>query len=133
MQKVDKRGNSKAVAGFGERMSAAAAAKKAQLEKWRANKVDVTDPVFLEQQAVRQAAATARAERDLQRRIEKEEAKARTLAERKAAQELVEAQAIAERIAGEAAKAEAAAALIARNEERKAARDARYAARKARK
>lgn len=132
MQKVDRGGRSKAVAGFGERMNTAAAAKKAQLENWRANKIDVTDPVYLEQQAIRQAAAAARAEREALRKAEKEAAKLQAIADRKAAQLAAEAQAVADREAELAAKAEAEAALIAQEAAAKAARDARYAARKAR-
>jgi hypothetical protein len=133
MQRVDTRGKSKAVAGFGERMTSATAAKKTQLEKWQASKVDVTDAAFVAQQAVRQAAVAMRAERDAQRRAEKDAAKEEAIAVRKAAQVAAAAQTIAEQAAHEVAKNEAAAALIAQGELRKAARDARYAARKARK
>jgi hypothetical protein len=133
MQKVDKQKKSKAVVGFGDRIGAAAAAKQALLDKFRANKVDVTDPAFIEQQAVRAAAEAARAERDAQRRAEKDAAKAQVLAERKAAQEAAEAQVVADHAAREAAAAEAEARKIAKEAEAKAARDARYAARKARK
>lgn len=132
MQKVDKRSKTKAVAGFGERMNAAAAAKKALLEKFQANKVDVNDPAFLEQQAARQAAAAARAEREAQRKAEKDAAKAQLIADRKAAQEAAEAQAIADQAAREAAEIADAEAKIALAAQQKAARDARYAARKAR-
>lgn len=133
MQKVDRPSKNKAVAGFGDRQSASAAAKKAMLEKFQANKVDVNDPAFLEQQAVRQAAAAVRAERDALRKAEKLAAKEQAIADRKAAQDAAAAQIIAEQEAAEAAKVEAAAALVALEAERKAARDARYAARKARK
>ena len=133
MQKVDRKSGSKAVAGFGERMNTAAAARKALVENWRANKIDVTDPAYLEQQAVRQAAAAARAERDALRKAEKEAAKAQAVADRKAAQAAAEAQVVADREAQLAARVEAEAARVAREAEAKAARDARYAARKARK
>ncbi|CAA7621327.1 DUF6481 family protein [Magnetospirillum sp. SS-4] len=133
MQKVDKPGKGKGVAGFDERKNAAAAAKKAMLEKWQANKIDVTDPAYLEQQAIRQAAAAARAERDALRKAEKEAAKAQAIADRKAAQDAAAAQVVADRLAAEAAEAEAEAAQIALQAQQKAARDARYAARKARK
>jgi hydroxylamine reductase (hybrid-cluster protein) len=133
MQKSDSRGKAKAVAGFGERMNTAVAAKKALLEKWRDNKVDVTDPAFLERQAARLAAEALRVERDSQRKAEKDAAKAQAIADRQAAQIAADRQAVADLAAREAAKLEAAAALIVRDEERKAARDARYAARKARK
>ena len=138
MQKVNTRTKSKTVADFGERMSTAAAAKQALLEKWRANKVDVNDPAYLEQQAARQAAAAARAERDAQRKAEKDAAKAKALADQLAALEAAKVPCgpindFAEEEARIAAEAEAAAALVAMEEQRKAARDARYAARKARK
>lgn len=133
MQKVDTRGKSKTVAGFGERINSATAAKKAMLEKWQANKVDVNDQAFLERQAIRQAADAARIARDAQRRAEKDSLKAQAIADQKAAQKAVEMQAIADQIARDAAKDEAATALIVLDEQRKAARDARYAARKARK
>jgi hypothetical protein len=135
MPKVDTRGKSKAVAGFGERMTAATTAKKALLEKWQwqANKVDVNDPAFLEQQAARQAASALRAERDSQRKAERDAVKAQAIADRKAALEAAQLQTLAEQAAREADKVEAAALLIAQTEQRKAARDARYAARKARK
>ncbi len=133
MPKVDTRSKSKAVAGLGERMNAAATARKALVEKWQANKVDVTDPAFLEQQAVRQAAAALRTERDARRKAEKDAAKAQAIADRQAAQEAALLQTIADEAARETAKADAAALLIVQTEQRKAARDARYAARKARK
>lgn len=133
MPKVDTRGKSKAVAGFGERMSTAAAARKALLARWQATKVDVNDKAFLEQQAVRQAAAVLRAERNAQRKAEREAAKARVIVERRAAQDAALSQTLAEQAAHEAAMVDAAALLVVQNEQRKAARDARYAARKARK
>jgi len=40
------------------------AAKKALLEKWRAQKVDINDPAYQEQQAARMAAAEAQAARE---------------------------------------------------------------------
>ncbi len=132
-KKNDRLNPNKSVAGFGDRMNSAAAAKKALLEKFNANKVDVNDPAFLEQQAAQVAAAAARGERDAQKRAEKDAAKAQEIADRKAAQAAVEAQVLADSAAIEAAKVEAAAAQVALEAERKAARDARYAARKARK
>ena len=133
MQKVDGRGKGKVVAGFGERMDTAVAAKKALLAKWRDNKVDVTDQAFLERQAARQAAAALRNEREMQRKAEKDAAKAQLIADRKAALEAAELLAIAEQAARQAAEIEAAAAQVALDAQRKAARDARYAARKAQK
>lgn len=133
MQKVDRPGKGKVAAGFGDRLSVAAAAKKAQLEKFKANKVDVNDPAFLEQQAARQAAAAAREERQAQRKAEKEAAKEQVIAERKAAQKAAEDKLVADRLAAETAEADAEEAKIALAAQQKAARDARYAARKARK
>ncbi len=137
MKKADNRTESKAVAGFGDRLKTAATARKAQLEKWRLNLVDVNDPAFQERQAALRAAAdaeaAAQAKRDEQRLAEKIAAREKAIADRKAAQQAIEDQSIAEQAAREAAKAEEAAALIALSEQRKAARDARYAARKARK
>jgi hypothetical protein len=127
---VEKR--SKAVAGFGERMTTASAAQKALLEKWQASKIDTNDPVFLEKQAQRLAAAAARDARDAQRKAEKDAARLQVIADRKAAKEAAEAQVIADRIALETAKSEAAVSLAAQEAQRKALRDARYAARKAR-
>ena len=131
MLKADKQNRSKSVAGFGERMNAAAAASKARLEKCRSVAVDVTAPDFLERQEIRQAAASARLERDRRRKAEKDEAKATLFKERKAAQEAAARQAIADQESDEAAKIAAAAALVALADGRKALRDARYAARKA--
>ncbi|SEH46717.1 DUF6481 family protein [Magnetospirillum fulvum] len=132
MQNIDKQAKSKAKAGFGERLNTAAAAKKAMVEKWRANKVDTTDPAYLEKQAALQVAAAARAERDAQRKAEKEAAKLQAIADRKAEKDAAAAQIIADQAAVEAARIEAIAAEAALEEQRKAARDARYAARKAR-
>ncbi|MEI6984954.1 MAG: DUF6481 family protein [Rhodospirillaceae bacterium] len=133
MHKAESNFKSKVIAGLDERMKSAADAKKAQLEKWRLNMVDVNDPVYLERQAIRLTAAAAQAEREIQRKEAREAAKAQAIADRKKAQELLEAQQIADQAARETAEAEAAAELIALRDKRKAARDARYAARKARK
>jgi hypothetical protein len=115
--------------GFGERLTAAATAKQAVLERFRA-KTAGSDPDFLKKQAERLAVAQAREAR---------------LAERKAAREAQEAAELAARQAREAAekaereereareRAEASAWKAALEEEKKKERDARYAARKARK
>jgi hypothetical protein len=109
---------------FNERLSTAAKAKQALLEKFRARpKAD--DPAAAERNAARLAVSLARDAR---------------IAERKAAREAeaVRVQAEAIRHAAEdaarkaAAEAEQAAQELALEAERKAARDARYAARKAR-
>ena len=130
MQKFDRQSGSKA--GFDERKNASIAAKKQLLEKMLANKVDVNDPAFQERQAARQAAAAARAERDAQRKADKDAVKAQAAADLKAEQLRVELQAAADLAERQAKEAEAARLLIEQREQGKAARDARYAARKAR-
>ena len=133
MKKGDKGGKSQAVAGFGDRISAAAAAKKALVDSFRANKIDVNDPAYLEQQAIRAAAAAAKAEREASRKAEKDAAKAQALANRKAEKEAAEAKLLADAEAERQSKVDAEADRIRQEAEAKAARDARYAARKARK
>lgn len=110
---------------FTDRLSTANAAKRAMLEKFRAQpKLD--DPVVQERLAAQVALAKAReariAERKAQREAERiaHEAEMKRLAEEKAAAEAEE-----RRLEGDRA-----IALLA---EQKAARDARYAARKAKK
>jgi hypothetical protein len=106
---------------FDDRIGAAAAAKKAVLERFLARpKAD--DPAVQEQQAALKAIADARDMRAAERKALKEAEAARIAAEQ-AAKRTEE-----QRLAAEA-KAKAAALEL----ERKAARDARYAARKARK
>lgn len=114
-----------------DRLSAAANAKKALLERAKANN-PANDPGFAERQKARLEAAAQREAREAERReakrLEQEkEAAARAVAE---AARIEAEKAEAERQAVEAAQAEErkAALLI----EQKAARDARYAARKAR-
>jgi len=119
----------KAVANFGERLETAATAKKAQLEKWRLNLVDVNDPAFLEREAARHHAAAARSDRDAQRKAEKNAANEQAMVDRHAAKEVAKAPLIAEQTTGP----QTAAALLFHRDQRKATRDARYAARKARK
>jgi hypothetical protein len=110
---------------FHERLSTAAQAKQATLQRFRA-RPGPDDPAVVEQRAARQAVAAARDARIAEREAAKRAARAREAAEQeeRAAQVLREAAAQAER---DAAQAEALKA------EQKAARDARYAARKARK
>ncbi len=122
---------------FGDRLATAAAAKQALLEKAKAK---ANDPELLKKQAERAAIAAAREARENERREAKRAEEARIAAEREAAR-------IAAEEAAAAAAAEAAAAAAAAEAERaarrklkpvlteaeqKAARDARYAARKAR-
>jgi hypothetical protein len=107
-------------ADFSNRLDAAAAAKKAMLERFHA-RPGPDDPAVKEQQAARKAISDAREIR---------------LAERKAAREAEAKRQAAEQAAREAEErklaAEAAAQAVALEAQRKAARDARYAARKAR-
>lgn len=123
---------------FHERRNAANEAKKALLERFKARPAD-DDPEVLARKAERQAILEARAIREAEKARLKQEKLAREAAE-KAAREAAAAE--ARRIAEEAAAAEAKAReaeeneriarLLADEAERKAKRDARYAARKAR-
>lgn len=106
---------------FNDRMTTAANARKAVIEKFR--KVPgPNDPAVLQRQAEMKALADARDVRATLRKAEREAA-------------ALEAKRQQEVLAREKAAEEAAAAVRTRLEEaeRKAARDARYAARKARK
>jgi hypothetical protein len=110
--------------GFADRLSTAAEAKKAILAKFRAAP-GPDDPEFAARQAEREAVAKAREVRTAARAAERAEQDAAAAAQ--AAHAAAEA---AEREARETkARAERAVALEA---EQKAARDARYAARKKR-
>ena len=110
---------------FNDRKSAAAEARKAALEKFKA-KPGADDPAVLERLAARQAVREAREQRAAERKAAREAQAAAEKAAREAAAE-------AERLAREREIEEAAARAIALKAEQKAARDARYAARKARK
>lgn len=104
-----------------DRQKAAQDARKNILNKFRAAP-GPNDPEVIKRQAEREAQAAARAEAKLVRDAAKAEKAAREAAEAaEAAAQLVRAQ------------EEAAAAAIALEAEKKAARDARYAARKKRK
>jgi len=114
-----------------DRLSAAAKAKKALLERAKAAS-PVNDPGFAERQKARLEAAAAREAREAERRAERKQEEERQEAERQVAEaaRLEAEKAEAERRATEAVQAELnKAALLV---EQKAARDARYAARKAR-
>jgi hypothetical protein len=104
--------------GFRERLDAAAEAKKALLEKFRAQAAP-DDPAVVERQAVRQAVSEAREGREAARTAARAEDATRRAAE-------------AEQRAADAAREAAtqAARDAAVKVEQKAARDARYAARK---
>jgi hypothetical protein len=106
---------------FDDRISAAAAAKQALLERFRA-KPAAGDPAWVEQQAALKAIADARDIRAAERKAAKDAEAARVAAEQ-----------AAKRVQEQAAAIEAKARAAALETERKAARDAKYAARKARK
>ena len=114
-------------AGLSERLSAAAGAKKALLDKFKAQP-GVNDPAFMEREEARLAVRVAREAREAERNAAREARKA-------AEQEALQAEQ-AERAAREALAAqeiaEQAKRQVATAAEAKAARDARYAARKAR-
>ena len=117
---------------FGDRLASASRAKTAAVEKFRARPA-AGDPVVLKRQAERAAIQGAREARAVERgaaRLRAEEAD-RVVRREREEQDRVEAAARREREVREAAEqAQREAAL---ETERKAARDARYAARKARK
>jgi len=124
--------------GFDDRLNAAANAKKAELEKFRARS-RVNDPASAERQAARQAVGAARDARSAERDAARLAGVARAADEQAARDAAAEVEQAARDAAAEAEQA-ARAAEIARQAaddvvlqaERKAARDARYAARKAR-
>ena len=107
---------------FVERRNAATNAKKTALEKFR---VHAGDPGLAERQAERVAVAGERSSAKKAREIEKLERKARDAELAMEAKRAADAQA-------ERTLAETASRELALQTERKAARDARYAARKAR-
>ncbi len=121
-----------------ERRDAANAAKRAMLEKFKA-KPAADDPAVLARQAERKAILEARAIRDAEKARLKQEKLAREAQERAEREAAAEA---ARRAAEEAARTESKkreteeneriTRLLADEAERKAKRDARYAARKAR-
>lgn len=114
-------------ADFSDRASSAAKAKQALIEKFRA-RPGPDDPAVQAKIAERLAVAEAREKRDQERKLAKE-----ADAARKAIEEL-ERQAEVARKAAEKTEEEKARKLdlLAVEADRKAARDARYAARKAR-
>jgi hypothetical protein len=123
---------------FTERLKTQAEAKKALLEKFKA-RPGPDDPAVVARKAEREAILKAREERDRQKEKERQERLAREAAERavrEAAEREVrlaeEARLKAEAEAREAEEHERLARQLVGEAERKAARDARYAARKAR-
>jgi hypothetical protein len=110
---------------FNDRNAAAINARKAALEKFRA-RPGPEDPAVLQRQAERAAIAAAREVRMAER-----EAARAAEAERLAAEEAARvAEEQAKQVALAAEKAAEAARAVALAAEQKAARDARYAARK---
>ena len=116
---------------FADRLETAAKAKQALLEKAR-QKDPSNDPEFAARQAARIEAAKLREERETERRSAKaaEQAKVKAEREAEAARKAAEAEAEAERI--RSGKRPVSKPALS-SEEQKALRDARYAARKARK
>ncbi|RUU06063.1 hypothetical protein EOD23_14510 [Mesorhizobium sp. USDA-HM6] len=121
-----------------ERRNAANEAKKALLERFKA-KPAADDPAVLARQAERKAILAARAIREAEKARLKQEKLAREAAEKaereaaaEAARIAAEEAAAAEAKIREAEENERIARLLADEAERKAKRDARYAARKAR-
>ena len=112
---------------FDDRLSAAANAKKTELEKFRARS-GTNDPAFAERQAARHVVGVARDARTAERNASRLAGLAREAAEQTARNAAVEA----EEAARAAEVVRQAADDVALQAERKAARDARYAARKAR-
>lgn len=111
--------------GFNERLQLAAKARQAALEKFKSRPGE-NDPEIIklreQQKAIAEARAAREAEKAEQRRKEAEERAAREAAEKVERERLARRAAIEAVIRGEALAAE-----------QKAKRDARYAARKARK
>lgn len=115
--------------GFADRLSVAAKAKRGQIVKAKA-KAPANDPTkFAEQQAARRAVAVAREARQAERKATKLADRARKAEE--AIERELALKAEEERQSAEIVKQ--AAAEVALVAERKAERDRRYAARKARK
>jgi len=116
---------------FADRLETAAKAKQALLEKAR-QKDPTNDPEFAARQAARIEAARLREERETEKRNAKlaEQALVKAEREAEAARKAAEAEAEAERIRS-GKRPVSKPALSA--EEQKVLRDARYAARKARK
>lgn len=112
--------------GFAQRANSSAEAKKALLERFRAK---ANDPAVAEKQAERIAVARARAERQAERDAAKRALEAEKAAERARLEAEKEAERAAQEEQARLAEEQKAALLAAQ----KAARDERYAKRKARK
>jgi hypothetical protein len=117
--------------GFDGRLTAAANARKVQLEKFLA-KSAANDPAAAKRQSDREAVAIARDIRVAARKAARQESEARATAETAAhAAALAVEQSARDAAAAEQAVRDAAGALVLAAEQ-KIARDARYAARQAR-
>jgi hypothetical protein len=117
--------------GFSERRNTAAKAKKELLSKF-ASAPKPTDPEMQERLAAREAIANARAERRAERETAKKVENGRLMAEAQARTEAAQAGEKAEAEARQAEVDNRVARVIADEAARKAERDRRYAARKAR-
>ena len=115
-----------------DRRDTAAKARQAERERALA-KVAANAPKLAEQQEARRATNEAREARAAQRKIEKQEAAARAARALEAEQAARKAAEEAEREAQARAQVENAAREVELKARQKAERDARYAARKARK
>jgi hypothetical protein len=115
--------------GFGERLSAASSARRAMTAKFL-QRPGLDDPAVSEKRAARVAVSVARDVRRGEREERRLAEQLRIEAERAAHAAAAAAQKVAD---DERAAAERAVSDAAREIEQKAARDARYAARKARK
>lgn len=113
---------------FGDRLATAAAAKQALLEKARAK---ANDPELAKRAEERAAIAAAREAREAERRAVRKAEQERIAAEHAAEQERKAAEAAAEAERIRQGKRPVSRPALS-PEEAKAARDARYAARKAR-
>jgi hypothetical protein len=111
--------------GFDDRLSTAASARKAMLERVRA-KPGADDPAVAERKAARQAVSTAREARLAEREAAKIAQHIRETAEREAQQTAEQEQRLAQEANEAVERAESAERQVALEAEQKAARDARY-------
>jgi hypothetical protein len=116
---------------FGDRLNTAATAKRVQLEKARAKALD-SKQGFTERQAARQAMSAEQSTRSAEKKAARMALEAREAEIRDADQARRTLALEAEKAARDAELKEKAAQKIDRESKNKLARDARYAARKAR-
>ncbi|MEO3384801.1 DUF6481 family protein [Mesorhizobium sp. CAU 1741] len=119
--------------GFAERRQSAVEARKALLERAMAKLPDPNDPEVIAKQEERKAAAEAKAQRQAERERQKREKAEAEIREREEREAAAKAAAEAEANAKEEAERSMVSRLLADEADRKAKRDAKYAARKARK